>query len=54
MNKQWKDFWGPITGSEVCCWVGIVIMLLAYVFESSFLALISLVLILVSSAANGE
>lgn len=54
MNKNWKNFWGELTGSEVCCWIGIVFMLLAYVLESSFLGFISLVLILLSSATQGE
>lgn len=54
MNKNWKNFWGALTGSEVCCWIGIVFMLLAYVLESSFLGFISLVLILLSSATQGE
>ena len=54
MNKNWKNLGGTLTGSEVCCWIGIVFMLLAYVLESSFLGFISLVLILLSSATQGE
>lgn len=53
MNKNLKNWCSSITGSEVCGWVGIIFLLVAYAFDSAFCAFISLVFILLSSATQG-